>query len=244
MPAQSAVQEPQAQRDSGKRTWSIFTEYSPGSSHIVLGVSREREYVALGAGFTQRFFQNRTFSLAFRAEVRPLMVESDPVMTGQYYNINLPAVGSFPGFQKSGYYRFPHELPVLSTARKSSDSTFIYKGETYFQDYTFTYGRRWTYVGGLSPAGLQAKFLPRSRVQPVLTLMTGFAVSTRDIPVFDSSALNFTFSFGGGFDFLNRPRRAMRFEYRYQHLSNAYLGTAVDPGIDSQVLHVGYSWGR
>jgi hypothetical protein len=41
---------------------------------------------------------------------------------------------------------------------------------------------------------------------------------------------------------LLRANRSMRFEYRIQHLSNADLGT--DPGIDSQMIHVGYSWGR
>ena len=242
--AQSVVQAPQAQPDSSKRAWSIFTEYSPGSSHIILGVAREREFVTVGAGFTQRLFQNSVWSLGYRAEVRPLMVESDPVQTGQYYNINLPPIGSFPGQQESGYYRLPHEMPVLSTGLRSVNHTFTYKGQTYFQDYTFTYGRRWTYVAGLSPAGLQAKFLPRSRIQPVFTLMTGFTISTRDVPVFDSSAFNFTFSFGAGFDFLERPKHSMRLEYRIQHLSNAYLGTGIDPGIDSQIVHVGYSWGR
>jgi hypothetical protein len=73
--------------------------------------------------------------------------------------------------------------------------------------------------------------------------MTGFSVSARDIPKFDSSAFNFTFSFGAGLDLFRTPTRAMRFEYRVQHLSNAYIG-ATNPGIDSQMIHVGHSWGR
>ncbi len=73
--------------------------------------------------------------------------------------------------------------------------------------------------------------------------MTGFAVSPRDIPMFDSSAFNFTFSLGAGFDLFRTPTRAMRFEYRVQHLSNAYIGTT-NPGIDAQMIHLGYSWGR
>ena len=236
------VQPSSTRPGSSPRTWSIFTEYSPGSSHIILGYSNQREFVTLGASFTQRLFQNRIWRLDYRAEIRPLMVESDPVLTGDYYNINLPPYDGYPGLQESGYYRQPHETPVLSTALKSSNYTFTYHGQTYYQNYTFTYGRRWTYVVGLSPAGLEAKVLPRSKVQPVLTLMTGFAVSPRDIPIFDSSAFNFTFSFGAGFDFFRRANRSMRFEYRIQHLSNADLGT--DPGIDSQMIHVGYSWGR
>ncbi len=241
--AQAVVQEPTIKPGSSPRTWSIFTEYSPGSSRIILGYTRQREFVTVGGAFTQRLFRNRIWALDYRAEIRPLMVESDPVLTGQYYNINLPPIAGFPGIKESGYFRFPHETPVLSTARKVDNYSFIYNGQTYYQDYTFTYGRRWTYVGGLSPAGLEAKFLPHSKIQPVLTLMTGFAVSPRDIPVFNSSAFNFTFSFGAGFDFFRRQNRAMRFEYRLQHLSNAYIGT-INPGIDSQMIHVGYSWGK
>ena len=62
--------------------------------------------------------------------------------------------------------------------------------------------------------------------------------------MFDSSAFNFTFSFGAGLDFFRRPNRSMRLEYRLQHLSNADLGASIDPGIDSQMIHLGYAWGR
>ncbi|MFY9938048.1 MAG: acyloxyacyl hydrolase [Silvibacterium sp.] len=241
--AQAVVQEPTIKPGSSPRTWSIFTEYSPGSSAIILGYTNQREFVTVGAAFTQRLFRNRIWALDYRAEIRPLIAESDPVLTGNYYNVDLPPIAGFPGVKESGYVRLPHERPVLSTARKVENYTFTYNGQTYYQDYTFTYGRRWTYVGGLSPLGLEAKFLPQSKIQPVLTLMTGFAVSPRDIPMFDSSAFNFTFSLGAGFDFFRRPNRSMRFEYRLQHLSNASIG-AINPGIDSQMMHVGYSWGR
>ena len=235
--AQAVLPGPSGQPGSSPRTWSLFTEYSPGSSHIILGYTNQREFVTLGAAFTQRLFWNHIWALNYRAEIRPLMVESDPVLTGWYYNINQPE------FQGSGYFRLLQEMPVLSTARRVVNDTFTYQGQMYYQDYVNTYGRRWTYVGGLSPAGLEAKFLPHSRIQPVLTLMTGFAVSPRDIPMFDSSAFNFTFSFGAGLDFFRRPTRAMRLEYRLQHLSNAYIGTT-NPGIDSQMIQVGYSWGK
>ncbi len=109
--------QPSASRPgSNPRTWSMFTEYSPGSSHIILGYSNQREFVTLGASFTQRLFQNRIWRLDYRAEIRPLMVESDPVLTGDYYNINLPPYDGYPGLQELGYYRQPHEMPVVSTA--------------------------------------------------------------------------------------------------------------------------------
>jgi hypothetical protein len=71
------------------------------------------------------------------------MVESDPVFTGAYYNFNLHPFAGYPEMQGSGYTRQPHEVPVFSTAQKSSNYTFVFEGQTYYQDYTFTYLRRW-----------------------------------------------------------------------------------------------------
>jgi hypothetical protein len=229
--------------EQGPRTWSIFTEYSPNSSHIFLGYSHSRELVTLGASFSQRIFQHRIWSLDYRAEIRPLMVESDPVETGLSYSVYLPPISGSGVVHQVGHYQYPHEIPVLVYGPQSTSYTAVYQGQTYLQEYRYYYGRRWTYVGGLSPAGLQARLLPHSRIQPVFTLMTGFAVSPRDIPMFDTSSFNFTFSFGTGIDIFSRPTHAVRLEYRYHHLSNAYTG-AINYGIDSQMVHVGYSWGK
>ena len=227
--------------EQGARTWSIFTEYSPSSSKIFLGYTRDREFVALGASFTQRLVHHRIWSLDYRAEIRPLMVESDPVIRGGDYNYNLPPI--FPVPHQQGSYRYAHEVPVVSIGPKNVSYTFTYQGQNYSEVSDTYYGRRWTYVGGLSPAGLQARLLPHSRIQPVFTLMTGFAVSPRDIPMFDSSAFNFTFSFGTGLDIFSTPTHAVRLEYRLHHLSNAYTG-ATNPGIDSQMVQIGYSWSK
>jgi hypothetical protein len=224
--------------DSSPRSWSFFTEYSPSSGHILLGYSRGREFFTLGAGFTQRLFENRVWKLAYAAEVRPLMLESDPVLT----QVTIHADNG----QGDTIVHYPHKIPVINpmnpfavyqiqVPNSATPLTLVWTGQ---------YSRRWTYVAGFSPAGLQAKFLPHARLQPVITLLTGFAVSPRDIPVFDSSAFNFTFSFGAGLDFFRTPFHAWRLEYRLQHLSNADLGTSNDPGIDSQMIHVGYSWGK
>jgi opacity protein-like surface antigen len=68
-------------------------------------------------------------------------------------------------------------------------------------------------------------------------------VSFRDLPMFDSSAFNFTFAFGAGLEFFRTESHSVRVEYRVQHLSNAYLGTT-NPGADSQVIQTTWNWGR
>lgn len=224
-------------------TWAVFEEYSPSSSHIILGQAREREFVALGVAYTHNMHRGRHWDLSYLFEVRPLMVESDPVNTGFAYNIHLPAQPGYPEIRESGVYHYAHERPVLVMGPRVSDTTFTENGQTYYADFTEYYGRRWTYVGGMSPLGLKVNFFPHSRLQPALMANGGFAFSLRDIPMFDTSAGNFTFSFGAGIDLFRRLGHPIRLEYRIQHFSNGYVGFN-DPGIDSQMLYVGYAWGR
>jgi Lipid A 3-O-deacylase (PagL) len=219
-----------------RRTWSVFTEYSPNSSHIFLGEAGNRKFVTVGGSFTQRLYRGRNWNLAYLFEIRPLMAESDPVVTG--FSATLPGT-EVPPLS----YHYPHEYPVLSPGPATQTITFIEDGTTYTEVVTTDYGRRWTYVGGMSPIGFQANLRQHARLQPVLMLNGGFAVSPRDIPMFDSSAANFTFAFGAGFEWILASGHAIRVEYRIHHLSNADTG-AINPGIDSQTLHVDYVWGR
>jgi hypothetical protein len=234
--AQAVLPVPSGHFGSSPRSWSVFTEYSPNSSHIFLGDTNQREFITLGASFTQRLFRNRIWALDYRAEIRPLMVESDPAINQLTFHVT---------GQDDEVDNLPRKYPVLNPINPLLMYQIYvpYSATPLTVVETGRYTRRWTYVGGLSPAGLQARFLPHSRIQPVLTLMTGFTVSPRDIPTFDSSAFNFTFSFGAGIDFFRTSTRAVRLEYRLHHLSNAGTG-ATNPGIDSQMIHLGYSWGR
>lgn len=228
---------------STPRGWSVFTEYSPDSSHILLGIVNQRTFFTVGGAWNQRLSTHRGWQLFYAPEVRPLMVESDPVQTGFAYDACAPTAAGQPCTPLSGSFRFPHKLPVVNTALRSEDYGGVILGQSYYQNFTFAYARRWTYVGALSPVGFRASFLPRARLQPILEANAGFAVSNRDIPMFDTSAFNFTFSFGGGFQLWRTPTRATQIEYRFQHLSNADIGYN-DPGIDSQMIHVSYLWGR
>ena len=227
-------------------TFAIFTEYSPDSSPIILGETGQREFVTLGAMYSLPLVRKRVWEFSWAPEIRPIIAESDPVIVGDYASVCVPttvaAIGQ-PCTPMSGYYRYPHEVPAINTGQRTLDYTSTIEGQTYYQDYTLFYGRRWTYAGGFSPVSFRFTFLPQRRLQPILGFTGGFAVSPRDIPVFDSSAFNFTFSFGGGFQYWSSPTHAMLFEYRIHHLSNADTGTE-NPGVDSQMMYVGYEWGR
>lgn len=230
---------------SMRQGWSVFTEYSPDSTHIFLGISQDREFFALGLAFHHRLALNRVWELSWTPEIRPLMVESDPARIADQYKVCVfpGATVTQPCTPISGSGKIIPKDPVVSTAQRSFDETGAVNGQPYYEDYTYDYGRRWTYVGGLSPIGFQGVFLPRSPIQPLLELSGGFAVSPRDIPLFDTSSFNFTLSFGGGIRFWSRPTHATQLEFRVQHLSNGYLGTNNDPGVDSRVIHLSYIWG-
>ncbi len=225
--------------------WSVFTEYSPDSTHIFLGIAQDREFLSLGLAYHHRLVLNRVWELAWTPEVRPLMAESDPVRSSENYNVCVFANGNTnqPCTPMAGYSIFVPRQPVISPSPQSSNQTGSVAGQPYFEDYTYHYSRRWSWVPGLSPIGFQGAFFPRRSVQPLLEVSGGFAASLRDIPLFDTSALNFTFSFGAGVRFFHTPTHATELEFRVQHFSNGYLGTANDPGIDSRMLRLSYVWG-
>lgn len=217
---------------------SFFTEYSNNSSHIFLGVARERKFFSVGTSYTVRFLPTRYFDLAYRAEFRPLVLESDPTLTASCLDFH-----GKQEIKQCGYWKLP--LPVVDPG--PGVLSYIYRDASGNPIYTATvkntYSRRWNYAGGMSPLGYDLKILPRHRVRPVFTGQAGFLISTRDFPVWKSS--NFNFAFGGGLGFERdlAPGRTMRLEYRFQHISNDYIG-AQNPGIDAGVVHLAYNFGR
>jgi hypothetical protein len=225
--------------------WSVFTEYSPDSTHIFLGISQDREFLSVGLAWHHRLLLNRVWELSWTPAVRPLMAESDPVRTAENYNVCVFPNGNTdqPCTPMSGFSRYIPRQPVLAPTPQAVDESGSIGGQPYYTDYTYHYGRRWTWVPGLSPVGFQAAFFPRSRLQPLFEVSGGFAASLRDIPLFGTSAFNFTFSFGTGVRIFHTLNRATEIEFRVQHFSNGYLGTANDPGIDSRMIRMSYVWG-
>ena len=99
------------------------------------------------------------------------------------------------------------------------------------------------YGAGLSPIGFKINFNRRRRTQPFVNVSGGFLYFRRPVPADVSGAtkFNFTFDFGGGVQIVTRARRAIAFGYKFQHISNAGR-SVVNPGLDANVIYVGYSF--
>lgn len=207
-------------------TWSVFTEYSNTSHHVFLGVSEQRRTVTAGGEYARRLVFKRWFELEYLAQVRPLFLESDPVLAGLRSVTTHQILKTFPD---------PRRVDILD-----HNHLVLQPQDIIVEPF---YRSQWTYAGGLNPVGFKWSFLPRLRLQPVMTFSTGFVISPRDIPVDKSDAFNFTFELGFGVEYYVRPKRSLRLDYRVHHLSNAYLGFN-NPGVDSNLFQLSYSFGR
>jgi opacity protein-like surface antigen len=222
---------------SNRTVLSGFVEYSNDSSHMLLGYADGRKISAVGASFERRSFLGSGVSGAWVAEIRPLMAVSDPTMTG--FALRFPQQPQF-----SGIVNFTSPVPVDNPVTNAPFNVILVEqNQAYLGTATYIGGRRTTYVSAFSPLGYKLSAFPRKRIQPFVTGLGGFAVSPRDIPVFNSSAFNFTFEFGAGVELFQTHTRSCQLEYRYHHLSNAG-NDAENPGIDSGVFKVAYSFGR
>jgi hypothetical protein len=98
---------------------------------------------------------------------------------------------------------------------------------------------RTVYAGGAEPVGLQLNFRNYRKFQPFVNTAGGFLYFSEQVPSAGSSQYNFTFSFSGGAEIFS-SRHSMALGYRYHHISNARTA-AINPGIDSHMLLVGFS---
>ena len=97
-----------------------------------------------------------------------------------------------------------------------------------------------TYGAGLSPIGLKLNFRRSQLVQPFANGTAGFLYFTKDVPQPGAAQFNFTFDFGGGVDFVKNSGRTISVGYKYQHISNGDR-SPINPGVDVQMIYVGYS---
>jgi opacity protein-like surface antigen len=222
---------------SNRKVFSGFVEYSNDSSHMLLGYADGRKITALGASFEQRSFLSSNFTGSWLAEVRPYMTVTDPTMTG--FALKFPQQPSY-----SGTVLFTSPIPVDSRVTSTPlNVILVTQNQVYAGTATYLGGTRSTYVSGFSPLGYKLSAFPHRRMQPFVTGLGGFAVSPRDIPVFNSSTFNFTFEAGAGVEIYQTHTRSCQLEYRYHHLANAAGGSSANPGIDSGVFKVTYSFG-
>ena len=173
-------------------------------------------------------------SLQYLGNLRPIMLESDPI-TDDVNNWISPSPG---GTYKS-------DAPQVAACRPYTDTvTFVSQGVTYVDDFTQTCpSRRWTYGAGIAPLGFKINLLHGRRVQPVITGLEGLMFSTQSIPTAGASSWNFTSEIGAGVEIYRSSYRSMRVEWCYHHISNANVAEQ-DPGVDSGMFQVTYSFGR
>ena len=222
---------------SNRKVFSGFVEYSNDSSHMLIGYADGRKIAALGASFERRSFLRDNFTGSWMAEVRPYMTLTDPTMKG--FALQFPQQPAY-----SGTVDFVSPIPVVSPVSTTPLTVILVaQNQVYQGTATYIAGTRSTYVTGFSPLGYKIRAFPHRRLQPFVTGLGGFAVSPRDIPIFNSASFNFTFEFGAGVEIFQTHTRSCQLEYRYHHLSNGSSG-AENPGIDSGVIKVSYSFGR
>lgn len=234
LPAAFSQSKPHTSYYSRLNSFGIFGEYSNNSSHILLGLAQNRKLLDFGGFYSRRVFLNHIVDAQYMAELRPIMLESDPLVH------ETTTVTSPPPTET-----FSNDVAFAEACHPFS-STFsnVIRGVTYSDTETITCGRRqWTFGEGFSPIGVKANFRPHHRLQPVFTSLAGYMFATKPIPIADAGSWNFTFEIGAGFEYYRSASRSIRAEYRLHHISNAYTADS-NPGIDSQMIQITYAFGR
>jgi hypothetical protein len=225
---------------SRKNTWTLFAEYSNDSSHILLGVSHQRKIADFGGAYARRLFRAKGNALSYQVEVRPVVLESDPVSTLTF--TETATTGSSAGETYTGTQMGP-----ALECHPYTDSGTVDAQPPTFPGYTYvevqTCSRRWTFAQQFSPVGFKYSFGTRHAIQPFAVGTVGYMYSNKPIPVADAGSFNFTFDFGGGVEVFRSKTRSVSLECRFHHFSNKYTADA-NPGVDSLIFKASYSFGH
>jgi opacity protein-like surface antigen len=224
----------------GKNTWTVFTEYSNTSSHILMGAARDRKLVTLGGSYARTLWRSRVGDFSYLAEIRPMVWESDPMQTNNetYIQANPPQMNTIqfteavidPCVAGTYYFTFTNSPPGGGT-------------QTVNETNVVTCGRRWSYAQAFSPIGIRQSFRPGKKIQPFLVGTVGYMYSSVPLPTEEAGSFNFAFDFGAGVEIFRTPRRSISLEYRFHHFSNK--NTALqNPGVDNGVFKLSYNFKR
>ena len=230
----AAGQQPSEQIYSRLNTFSGFVEYSNDSTHVILGQAMNRKIGAIGFQYQRRLVHRRSLDFFYQAEVRPAMLESDPVQSDTFHQISpIPVtVSGGPGVAVERCYAFT-----------TPNQTVSYMGVTYVYNDQFTCGRRTVVAQGFAPGGIRVNLMPRRRTQLTFSSNAGYIFSSQEVPTPGSGSFNFCFDFGGGIEFYGTHGRSARIEYQVQHFSNKSTAD-LNPGVDSGFIRLTYAFGR
>jgi opacity protein-like surface antigen len=101
--------------------------------------------------------------------------------------------------------------------------------------------RQKVYGAGITPVGLQLNFRRGSVLQPFVNVTGGIIYFEDQVPVADSSKFNFTLGLGAGVEVWHLENQSILLGYKYHHISNGYTARE-NPGVDSSLFYVGYTW--
>jgi len=96
------------------------------------------------------------------------------------------------------------------------------------------------YAAGFNPVNLKWNFTRSATTVPYLELGGGVLFSNQNVPG-GTNDVNFLTHAALGFHFFVRPKQALTFTTRYEHISNAGL-TRPNPGINTVQFTVGWNW--
>jgi hypothetical protein len=166
---------------------------------------------------------------------------SSPTLIGSEPNRRLVIAGFAYSYRcwESGSLSLSYTGAVLPLATLRVPAQTIYRSNQSRQvDAHSVYGF------GIEPLGFTVEISNR-RLHPFVETMGGVIASTEPIPEnqLDACGLNFMFDFGGGIRYKIRPLQSLTFGYKFLHISNAGT-TSFNPGVDNNVVYVGYSFSR
>jgi opacity protein-like surface antigen len=207
----------------GKQSLGLTVGYAPTSGHYLIGIADGRRTFTAGVEYTRRIWEDKGLRFDYRAEFNPLFRESDPTEVATEITVN----GSTT------------VTPVTPTRVIFDDNAQIGNVcvDICIPFYAVLGKNEKTYAVALTPIGARAVFFPRWRIQPTFEANGGFVVSSRDLPVDYTSQFNFQFTLGPGVQVFASRNTAVRLEYVYRHISNAFM-SANDPGIDQGVFRL------
>jgi hypothetical protein len=166
-----------------------------------------------------------------------------PTLIGSETNRQLALAGLSYGYLcwQPGAVSVYYTAAVMPAAILRVPSQTVY---AFYGPYRSNAAAHAVYGFGVAPIGFTFEF-GRRQVHPFAETMGGVIASTEPIPENqpDASGLNFLFDFGGGVRWNIGPRRAVTLGYRFLHISNAGT-TDFNPGVDNNVIYVGYSFRR
>lgn len=218
-----------------KNTFAAFVDYSNDSSHIVLGNAEGRKFVELGFQYERRLKLGKNFAWKYTAEFRPFIAESDLIVLETVVQ-TLPPPTQTTVFNEGAS---PQCRPSSESFSFTNPMTGVLNAGTI----NIGCGRRWTYVEGLSPLGTRINLLPHKRWQPTGSILAGFLLSAKKIPVDTGGSFNFMFQVGAGVEYFRTQTQSIRLEYQLQHFSNANTAQT-NYGVDNGLFKLTYTFGR